>query len=153
MIAKTAKQMRQALFGFIKRQGEPLQVTGLSDELIDNVRLMQHVGFASDLPVDSQVVMLPMGGRSTNMVIIASGDAPIVVTANEGETVIYDQFGHEIRLGKDGVSIKGDLQVTGDIIATGQVSDNQGSMTEIRSIYNTHNHSNDGASPPSKQMN
>ena len=86
------KQVRQAMYGFVKRRGQPLQVSGLSDEILDGVRLMQQVGFASDLPVDTQVVMLPIGGRATNMVIIASSDAPIVVKAGEGETVIYDSY-------------------------------------------------------------
>ncbi len=146
------KQMRQALYGLIKRRGEPLQVSGLSDELLDGVRLMQQVGFSSDLPVDSQVVMVPIGGRATNMVIIASSDAPIVVKAGEGETVIYDQFGHELRMGKDGIRSNCNFYVDGDVISTGQVSDAQGSMTEIRQTYNTHGHSNEGASPPNKQM-
>lgn len=145
------KQFRQAMYGFVKRRGEPLQVSGLSDEMLDGVRLMQQVGFASDLPVDAQVVMLPIGGRATNMVIIASGDAPVVVKAGEGETVIYDQFGHEIRLGKEGVKVKGNMHVDGNIVTTGQVSDAQGSMTEIRTTYNSHGHPSDG-SPPSNQM-
>ena len=145
------RQVRQAIYGFIKRRGEPVQVSGLSDELIENVRVLQQVGFASDLPVDSQVVMLPIGGRATNMVIIASGDAPIAITAGEGETVIYDQFGHEIRLGKEGIKIKGQLWVDGDIISKGQISDTQGSMTDIRSTYNSHAHPSDG-SPPNNIM-
>lgn len=146
------KQIRQALYGYVKRRGEPLQVSGLSDEMIENVRIMQQVGFSSDLPVDTQVVMLPIGGRATNMVIVASGDAPIVVKAEQGETVIYDQFGHEIRLGKAGVSIKGDVIIDGNLSTTGQVSDAKGTLTDIRQAYNAHQHSNDGASPPSIPM-
>lgn len=145
------KQFRQALYGFVKRRGEPLQVSGLSDEMLEGVRLMQQVGFASDLPIDTQVVMLPIGGRATNMVIIASGDAPVVVKAGNGETVIYDQFGHELRLGADGIKAKGNLWVDGNITSTGQISDTQGAMSEIRAIYNTHGHPSDG-SPPTNQM-
>lgn len=147
------KQFRQAIYGFITRRGMPLQVSGLSDELLDGVRLMQQVGFSSDLPTDSQVVMVPIGGRATNMVIVASSDAPVTVTANEGETVIYDQFGHELRLGKDGISIKGNLLVDGNVVSTGQIRDTTGSMDEMRQTYNTHSHANDGASPPNNQMN
>lgn len=112
---------------------------------------MQQVGFASDLPVDTQVVMLPIGGRATNMVIIASSDAPVVVKAGEGETVIYDQFGHEIRLGKDGIKMIGNVDVDGNVTATGQVSDIQGSLAEMRQIYNAHAHPSDGA-PPTNTM-
>ncbi|MFW2176669.1 MULTISPECIES: phage baseplate assembly protein domain-containing protein [unclassified Moraxella] len=150
-------RVRQAICGFVKRRGTPLQVTGLSEEIIDNVRIMQQVGFASDLPVDSQVVMLPIGGRATNMVIIASGEAPIVVTANEGEVVIYDQFGHEIRLGKAGikmignVDVQGNITTHGNITANGQINDMQGSMAEIRTIYNSHSHVTDGT-PPTNPM-
>ena len=150
------KQMRQALYGFIKRRGEPLQVSGLSDELLDGVRLMQQVGFSSDLPVDSQVVMVPIGGRATNMVIIASSDAPIVVKAGEGETVIYDQFGHSVWLKEDGTHIKGDLFVDGniestqDIKADGQVQDHKGTMQQIRDTYNGHVHGS--SSGPNKGM-
>nr|WP_309594922.1 phage baseplate assembly protein [Moraxella osloensis] len=145
------KQVRQAMYGFVKRRGEPLQVSGLSDEILDGVRLMQQVGFASDLPVDTQVVMLPIGGRATNMVIIASGDAPVAVKAGEGETVIYDQFGHEIRLGKDGIKMIGNVDIDGNVTATGQVSDIQGSLAEMRQIYNNHAHPSDGA-PPTNTM-
>ena len=141
------KQVRQAMYGFVKRRGEPLQVSGLSDEILDGVRLMQQVGFASD----TQVVMLPIGGRATNMVIIASGDAPVAVKAGEGETVIYDQFGHEIRLGKDGIKMIGNVDIDGNVTATGQVSDIQGSLAEMRQIYNTHAHPSDGA-PPTNTM-
>ena len=147
------KQMRQALYGFIKRRGEPLQVSGLSDELLDGVRLMQQVGFSSDLPVDSQVVMVPIGGRATNMVIIASSDAPIVVKAGEGETVIYDQFGHAIWLKEDGAHVKGgDLFVDdGNLhVPNGEMIDQKGSMQEMRDIYNVHNNGN--TPPPTQQM-
>jgi len=50
-----------------------------------------------------------------------------------------------------GVSITGDVSVEGSIAATGNVSDEKGSMNEMRDQYNEHGgHSSGG--PPSPQM-
>ena len=41
----------------------------------------------------------------------------------------------------------GNVDIDGNVTATGQVSDIQGSLAEMRQIYNTHAHPSDGATP------
>lgn len=144
--------VRQAIIGTIKRTGnKALQVLGLSGELVDDVPLYQQAGFASWLPEDAEVVMLPMSGRARNFVIVAGNDA-VAIELGEGETVVYNQHGVELRLSKDRVKINTDLEVDGNIKATGDVSDKAGSMQIMRGAYNVHGHTAEGTSPPTVQM-
>ena len=41
----------------------------------------------------------------------------------------------------------GNVDIDGNVTATGQVSDIQGSLDEMRQIYNAHAHPSDGATP------
>lgn len=149
---KQAPIMRQAIIGVIKRTGnQALQVLGFSGELVDDVPLYQQAGFASWLPKDAEVVMLPMSGKARNFVIVAGRDA-VAIELQEGETVVYNQHGVELRLSKDKIKSNASLEVDGDITSTGEVSDKLGSMTQMRTVYNTHGHGNMGASPPTSIM-
>lgn len=149
---KQAPIVRQAIIGTIKRTGnKALQVLGLSGELIDDVPLYQQVGFASWLPTNAEVVMLPMSGKARNFVIIAGQDA-VAVELKEGETVVYNQHGVEIRLLSDRVKINTNLEVDGNIKATGDVSDKAGSMQIMRGAYNIHGHTAEGTSSPTVLM-
>ena len=144
--------IRQALIGTIKRTGnKALQVLGLSGELVDDVPLYQQAGFASWLPKDAEVVMLPMGGKARNFVIVAGDDMAAIELA-EGETVVYNQHGVELRLLKDKIKSNVSLEIDGDIKATGDVSDKLGTMNQMRTVYNTHGHGNMGAAPPATKM-
>ena len=144
--------VRQAIIGTIKRTGnKALQVLGLSGELVDDVPLYQQAGFASWLPKDAEVVMLPIGGKARNFVIIAGRDA-VAIELEEGETVVYNQHGVELRLTKDKIKSNVSLEVDGDITSTGDVSDKNGSMQAIRQTYNGHGHAADGTAPPANKM-
>lgn len=149
---KQAPIVRHAIIGTIKRTGnKALQVLGLSGELVDDVPLYQQVGFASWLPEDAEVVMLPMQGRARNFVIVSGNDA-VVIELNDGETVVYNQHGVELRLLKDKIKSNVSLEVDGDIKATGDVSDKAGSMQIMRGAYNIHGHTAEGTSPPTVLM-
>ena len=149
-------QVRQAFVGIVARAGIKAQVTGNDDEVLDEMEIIQHIGFSSWIPENSRVVIVPMLGKSSRAVIVGSTEAPVLVVANKGETVIYDQFGHQILLTKAGVKIKGDTEIDGkltvknDIESNGQVSDSKSSMQEMRDIYNSHTNGNTPA--PSQQM-
>lgn len=144
--------LRQALIGLIKRTGnKALQVLGLSGELVDDVPLYQQVGFASWLPQDAEVVMLPMSGKARNFVIVGSRDA-VAIELTEGETVVYNQHGVELRLGDDKITTNVDLHVDGNITSTGDVSDKTSTMQAMRQVYNVHGHAADGTAPPANKM-
>jgi phage gp45-like len=149
---KQAPIVRQALIGTIKRTGnKALQVLGLSGELVDDVPLYQQAGFASWLPKDAEVVMLPMSGKARNFVIVAGRDA-VAIELADGETVVYNQHGVELRLLEDKVKINTNLEVDGDIKATGDVADKVGTMQAMRQVYNVHGHAADGTAPPANKM-
>jgi len=149
---KQAPVTRQALIGTIKRTGnKALQVLGLSGELVDDVPLYQQAGFAAWLPKDAEVVMLPIGGKARNFVIVAGRDA-VAIELKEGETAVYNQHGVELRLTKDKIKSNVSLEVDGDITSTGDVADKTGTMQAMRQTYNGHGHTAEGTAPPANKM-
>ncbi|RYL25155.1 phage baseplate assembly protein domain-containing protein [Acinetobacter piscicola] len=155
-LSKSLGQIRQAFLGIVARAGVKAQIQGLADEVMDEMEIYQQVGFSSWIPEKSRVVILPLMGKSARSIIIASTEAPIMITVEEGETCIYDQFGHQILLHKDGVKIIGDTEIEGGLkvsegIQAGKdVSDKKGSMQAMRDAYNPHTHGNSPA--PSTPM-
>ena len=143
-------QIRQSFLGYVSRAGKKAQVTGLDDEILDEIEIIQQVGFSSWLPNGSRVILLPLNGKSSRSVIIGSTESPIFIQAEEGQTIIYDQFGHQILLHENGVKIvgnveiEGSLNVTDDINSESNVIDGAGSIHEVREKYNSHKH---GSSP------
>jgi phage gp45-like len=149
-ISKRLGQIRQVFLGIVTLSGQSVQVQGLNDELLSDIEVIQHVGFASNLPKGCRVVVMPMMGKTNRAVVIASDKAKVSVVVEDGELCIYDQFGHKIFLKQDGVYItgqtfiQGDLAVTGgitateDIAAEGDVSDGVGSIAKMRLTFNEH---------------
>lgn len=156
-VNKGLGQIRQAFLGLVSRGGSSsVQLEGYTDEVLEDVEVIQHVGFASYIPEEVKVVLIPQQGKTSKAVIVATKGGAIVVDVATGETCIYDQFGHSVWLKEDGIHIKGDLFVDGniestqDIKADGQVQDHKGTMQQIRDTYNGHVH---GSSPgPNKAM-
>lgn len=153
-IQKGLGQIRQTFLGIVARGGSNmLQFTGFADEVMDEVELIQHVGFSSFVPKDARVVVIPLQGKTSKSVVIATSGGAIVVDVLEGETCIYDQFGHAIWLKEDGAHVKGgDLFVDdGNLhVLNGEVIDKKGSMQEMREIYNKHTNGNTPA--PNQKM-
>lgn len=153
-IQKGLGQIRQTFLGIVARGGSKmLQLTGLADEVLDETELVQQVGFSSYIPDGCRVVVIPLQGKTSRSIVIATDGAPIVIHVSEGETCIYDQFGHAVWLKKDGTHIKGgDLFIDeGNLhVLNGDVIDKKGSMQEMRDIYNGHNNGNTPA--PTQKM-
>ena len=142
-IARGMGQVRQTFLGVVARGGSKmLQLTGLADEVLDETELVQQVGFSSYIPEGCRVVIIPLQGKTSRSIVIATDGAPIVIHVLEGETCIYDQFGHSVWLKEDGTHITGDLFVDGKVQATGDVIDKKGSMQEMRDTYNSHTNGN-----------
>lgn len=156
-IARGIGQVRHSFLGLVARgSAQLLQLTGFADEVLDEIELIQQVGFSSYIPDGCRVVVVPLQGKTARSVVIATDDAPIVVHVEQGEVCIYDQFGHSVWLKQDGTHIEGNLFVHGKVIADedvqakGEVIDQKGSMQVMREIYNGHNNGN--TPPPTQQM-
>ena len=158
-IARGMGQIRQAFLGVVARGGSKLlQLTGVADEVLDEVELIQQVGFSSYIPEGSRVVIIPLQGKTSRSIVVATDGAPIVINVAEGETCIYDQFGNSVWLKEDGTHIKGNLYVDegdvfvtdGSVTASEDVTDKKSSMQDMRDIYNSHNNGN--TPPPTQKM-
>lgn len=153
-VQKGMGQIRQTFLGIVARGGSKmLQFTGFADEVMDEVELIQQVGFSSYVPKDARVVVIPLQGKTAKSIVVATSGGAIVIHVAEGETCIYDQFGHSVWLKEDGTHIKGgDLFVDdGNLyVKKGDVIDQKGTMQEMRDIYNIHNNGN--TPQPTPQM-
>lgn len=158
-ISRGLGQIRQAFIGVVARGGSKLlQLTGIADEVLDEVELIQQVGFSSYIPEGSRLVIIPLQGKTSRSIVVATDGAPIVINVAEGETCIYDQFGNSVWLKEDGTHIKGNLYVDegdvfvtdGSVTASEDMTDKKSSMQEMRDIYNGHNNGN--TPPPTQKM-
>lgn len=156
-ISRAIGQVRQTFMGIVARAGIKAQVKANEDEVLDEVEIIQQIGFSSWIPEGSRVVIIPLLGKSSRSIIVGSTEAPILVVAKEGETVVYDQWGHQILLHKNGIKMIGDVEIVGggltvekDIKSLAEISDKKSSMQDMRDIYNTHNNGNTPA--PTQQM-
>lgn len=107
-IDKAMRQLRPAFRGvvsLINTSGHVavMQIKGVAGEVLNNVPLFQHFGFTSALPDNTDVIVLPIFGRSGLSVIIASENGHYRLKGLlKGETAIYDAQGKYILLKKDG---------------------------------------------------
>ncbi|WAU72907.1 phage baseplate assembly protein domain-containing protein [Acinetobacter sp. TR11] len=136
-ISRAINQVRQAFFGIIARAGAKAQITGNDGEVLDEMEIIQQVGFSSWIPEGSRVVIIPLLGKSSRSVIVGSTEAPVMITVSEGETCIYDQFGHQILLTGSGVKIKGSVQTDQNFdVATGATGTFTSAMGQIITVAN-----------------
>lgn len=170
----TARVKMLATRGVVKlsndnRRAQTLQVAALAGEVLDPVERFAEFGFVSRPPKGAEVLILCLGGDRAHPIAVATEyrEARPQGLA-EGETGLYSTSAGSvvarITLHANGtveitaptVTISGDLQVSGDVVASGQVSDADGSMTEMRTTFNTHtHHHNAGAGEtnvPTQQM-
>lgn len=87
------------------RKDTPQQLvdgTGLSDEQLRQLELFQHFGFSSAPPKDSQLIVVPLGGRTSAAVVVASehGTYRFQLGA-DGEAALYNQWGDVVHLRAD----------------------------------------------------
>lgn len=144
-ISKAKTQVRQCFLGIVARgSSSSLQLKGFADEVLQEVELVQQVGFSSHVPDAAKVVVIPLQGKTAKSIVVATSGGAITINVGNGETCIYDQFGHSVWLKEDGTYIEGDLFVNGE------VKDQTGTMQEMRDQYNQHKHGNSPA--PSPQM-
>jgi phage gp45-like len=153
-VNKGLGQIRQAFLGLVSRGGsESVQLKGYTDEVLEDVEVIQQVGFSSYIPNDVKVVLIPQQGKTSKAVVVATKGGKVVIHVDEGETCVYDQFGHSVWLKEDGTHIKGGHLFVdeGNLhVPNGEVIDKKGSMQEMREIYN--GHTNGNTPQPTQQM-
>jgi len=154
----------------IARRIQRVNAEGLAGESLQDVELMQQFGFTSALPAGAQIIVLPLGGRTSASVIIASEHGAYRLQLNnQGEAAMYNQWGDYVWLKKDGIAevkaatrvdvtcplgrftgdveIGGALHVVGNInsdasvVAVHDVADSGGSKT-MAAMRTAHNNHN-----------
>ena len=156
-ISKAKTQVRQCFLGIVARgSSSSLQLKGFADEVLQEVELVQQVGFSSHVPDAAKVVVIPLQGKTSKSIVVATSGGAITINVGNGETCIYDQFGHQVLLHENGIKMTGNVEIIGglkvleNIESEGEVSDKTGSMQAMRDAYNPHTHGN--SPPPSALM-
>lgn len=137
-----------------------------SEEIATELQRLQEYGFTSVPLKGAEMLVVFLGGNRDNPAVISVFDKRHRSKngLEEGEVAIYHHAGNFIHLkndgtieitASDGVDINGDVRVVGDIEATGDITDKNGSMQEMRDTYNTHTHTETGATTlaPNQSMN
>lgn len=123
----------------------------------DEMPVLFHYGFSSSLPVNGDKIIANIDGDPSRAVVIATNHQTHRFKGlTEGQTVMFDMFGHSILLSATGITIQCAalpvtfvdagiitmqtplLQVTGDIID--QSATNPLTLAETRTAFNAHIH-------------
>lgn len=118
---------------------QKVQVSGLADETLQDVELMQHFGFTSVPPANTQAVIIPIGGQTSHGIVIATENGAFrVKNLQGGEVAVYDESGSSIILKKgrlieidcDVLNIKAATKVaiSSPLVETDQVFTAQGQI-------------------------
>jgi hypothetical protein len=80
--------------------------------------MLFHYGFSSAMPIGGdKVVLFGNGERSSGVVIASNHQQYRQKNLGTGEVCLCDMWGHAIRLTENGISVTGDLHVSGAVIA------------------------------------
>jgi len=75
------------------------QVQGLAGEDLPNIELFQHYGFTSAPPAGTMAILLPVGGRTSHSVIVATENSTYRLQGlKNGEVAIYNHEGASVVL-------------------------------------------------------
>lgn len=132
---------------------------GLAGETLADMELFQQFGFTSAPPDGAQLIVLPLGGRTSAAVVVATEHGVYRFHLNaKGEAALYNQWGDLVHMRQDrtihiiaGAKVEIDaplLQVNGEVHATGSITSDQDvfdqggtkSMAGMRAVYNGHTH-------------
>lgn len=74
------------------------QGPGLAGEQVQAVEILQQFGFSSGVPADSQLIVLPLAGRSSASVVIATEHGAYRLKVGPGEARMYSQDGAYVHI-------------------------------------------------------
>lgn len=98
-IRRALSGIRQAFRGVLTRTANApgsqlVQGEGLAAEPLQDMELFQQFGFTSNPPPGTAIIVLPMGGRTSHGIIIATENGQYRVQGLQpGETAIFNAFG------------------------------------------------------------
>lgn len=159
-----ARGVVSAVSSALKMQG--LQVKLLAGEVKDGLEHFEPYGYTSHPKSGAEAVTVFMDGdRSHGVVIVVADRRYRLQGLAAGEVALYDDQGQKIHLTRSGivvdgagkpitientpsvtmdtpqVNMSGNLSVTGNIVAQGDISDHGNkSMAGMRGTYNSHTH-------------
>lgn len=146
-----------------------LQVTILEGEPRDGVERFQQYGYTSVPKPGAEGVMVAVAGNHDHGIVIAVEDKRYRLTGlAAGEVALYDDLGQKVHLTRAGIVVDGagmpvtvtntphilldaplvettkDLKVGGNIVAEGDITDNNATtpktMAGMRQVHNIHTH-------------
>lgn len=97
MIASALGSIRQALRGKLQRAGAAKQVIlvqteGLAGEAFNDAELFQQPGLRSVPLAGMQTIVIPLGGRSANGVVVAMSNGELFITdLQPGEIAVFNE--------------------------------------------------------------
>lgn len=106
-IARFMAGMRPALRAVLKggvtrTRVQRLNAEALAGETLRDVELMQQFGFTSAPPEGTQLVLIPLGGRTSAAVVVATEHGAYRFKVdNQGEAALYNQWGDVVHLKQD----------------------------------------------------
>ena len=98
-IGRALAGIRQAFRGVLRgtrggKGSQLAQVDGLAGEPLPDLELFQQFGFTSNPPAGTAVVVLPLGGRTSHGIIVATENGAYRIgDLKPGETAIFNAFG------------------------------------------------------------
>ncbi|AWX14277.1 baseplate assembly protein [Mergibacter septicus] len=109
-VGETIRNVFRGKINLVKSTGniQTVQISALADETLTDVEFMQQFGFTSVPPAGTEAVIVPVGGKTTHSIVIATENGSFRVKAlKNGEVAIYDKSGSTIIL-KEGRVIEVD---------------------------------------------
>lgn len=101
-LAAVRLPFRAVLGGLNGKPGVQLaQGDALNGEKLEAVELFQHFGLTSGVPAGSELIVLPLGGKTAHGVIVATENGAYRVQIGSGEVCVYNQWGAKITLKKE----------------------------------------------------
>lgn len=126
----------------------------------DQVRRPEPYGFSSEPLSDGEPLALQLEGRVSSTVVIMVADRRYRLQGlAQGEVAIHDSEGTYVKIkqgGKIELHAPGGVTVDGDLEVSGDVKDSMGTLDELRQVYKIHTHVENGTgggttNPPTQQ--
>lgn len=138
-----------------------IQAQLTANEVSEGLEHIESFGLATRPLTGAELLALfPGGDRSLGYVVAVTDRRYRPQPLESGEVCIYSPFGQRIHLKSDGsiviqagkLIVDCDVEVVGNITATGEISDGAGTMSNMRAAYNAHTGHHAGGSTPDRGM-